>query len=65
MRTDDDLGYYIGSTLTGAEISDAPSVPNEYGEEHEIQFLRISTSRGVFTVSNHNEHNGYYGGSQW
>lgn len=32
------------------------------GRRHEIQFLLITTSKGVFTISNHNEHNGYYGG---
>jgi hypothetical protein len=61
MRTDDDLSYFVGAKLTGAEIKDAPNVPDEYGE-HEVQFLEIQTDRGVFTISNHNEHNGYYDG---
>lgn len=29
---------------------------------HEVQFLHVKTSKGSFAVSNHNEHNGYYGG---
>lgn len=62
MRTDDNLADYIGATLTGAEVKDAPNVPDEYGDEHEVQFLEVQTSAGVLTMSNHNEHNGYYGG---
>ena len=61
MTTDDDLKYYIGSTLMGAVIADAPNRPAEYGE-HEVQFLIVNTSLGDFTVETHNEHNGYYGG---
>ena len=61
MRTDDDLDYYVGSKLLGGEIKDAPSVEAEY-DEHEVQFLEIITDKGSFTMSNHNEHNGYYGG---
>ena len=78
MRTDDDLEYYIGSVLQSAEVRDAPSmVEDDYGEhevrdapsmveddygEHEVAFLEVVTSKGSFTMSNHNEHNGYYGG---
>ena len=62
MRTDDDLEYYIGSVLQSAEVRDAPSmVEDDYGE-HEVAFLEVVTSKGSFTMSNHNEHNGYYGG---
>ena len=61
MRSDDDGGDYRGATFNGAELADAPSEPDEYGE-HEVQFLRISTSKGMFVASSHNEHNGYYGG---
>lgn len=62
MTTDDNLDDYIGATLLGAEIKDVPGHEDEYGEVHEIQFLDIKTSRGVFQMVNHNEHNGYYGG---
>jgi hypothetical protein len=61
MRTDDDLNYYEGATLLDLEIADAPSVEAEY-ETHDVQFLNVKTSKGVFVMSNHNEHNGYYGG---
>lgn len=64
MRTDDDLPYFVGARFLGAEVATAAEVPRDedsYGE-HEIQFLRILTSRGVITIANHNEHNGYYGG---
>jgi len=63
MRTDDDLTHHIGATLVGGEIRDAPDIVEDGGDEaHEVQFLLITTSRGVITLSNHNEHNGYYGG---
>jgi hypothetical protein len=29
---------------------------------HETQFLIVDTTKGSFTIVNHNEHNGYYGG---
>ncbi len=62
MRTDDDLPYYVGATLMDAEIRPAPSVEDEHGEQHDVEFLIITTSKGVFTMASHNEHNGYYGG---
>ena len=61
MRTDDDLPYYVGATFHGVEIKNAPDMEDEY-EVHEVQFLEIITSKGSFTISTHNEHNGYYGG---
>lgn len=61
MVCDDDLTPYIGSKLLGAEVSAGPDEPDEYGT-HEVEFLRVETSAGIFTVANHNEHNGYYGG---
>jgi hypothetical protein len=62
MRTDDDLDSFVGDTLVGIQVKDAPDEVDEYGETHEVQFLEINTNRGTFTVANHNEHNGYYGG---
>ena len=61
MRTDDNLSEFVGAKLLGAEIKEAPSLPDEYGE-HEVEFLEVKTDRGVFTMASHNEHNGYYGG---
>lgn len=62
MRTDDDLGFFIGSELLGAEIKDGPSIDDGFDEVHDVRFLEVQTSNGVFTMSSHNEHNGYYGG---
>lgn len=62
MRTDDNLNDYTGHTLIDIELKNAPDEEDEYGEVHEVQFLEIKTDKGVFTMSNHNEHNGYYGG---
>jgi hypothetical protein len=62
MSCDDDLDDFIGAELLYGELKSAPDQEDEYGEVHEVQFLDIKTSKGVFTISNHNEHNGYYGG---
>ena len=62
MRTDDTLPDYIGATLLGAEVAGAPNVNDDTNDPHEVQFLRVQTDRGTFVMSNHNEHNGYYGG---
>jgi hypothetical protein len=61
MSTDDPIDYYKGLVFMGAEVADGPDEPNEWGE-HETQFLIVNTALGSFTVVNHNEHNGYYGG---
>lgn len=61
MMTDDDLSHYVGAELIGAELESGPDIKAEY-EEHETQFLKVNTSKGVFTMVTHNEHNGYYGG---
>lgn len=59
MATDDNLLEFVGSKLLDIEVRDGPEEGSE--EVHEIQFLLITTSFGVFTMVNHNEHNGYYG----
>ncbi len=61
MQTDDDLDYYVGSELLNIELKDSHYQDNDY-EVHEVQFLDITTRKGVFQIANHNEHNGYYGG---
>lgn len=60
MSTDDDLSYYVGSKLMSAATQSGPSI--EACEYHDTEFLIVTTSVGSFTVVNHNEHNGYYGG---
>lgn len=63
LRTDDDLAYYVGAELRGAQVLDAPDVDLGDGDgAHEVSFLHVETDRGTFTVSAHNEHNGYYDG---
>lgn len=62
MRTDDELPQFEGGVFNGVEIRDADNLATEYDDEHELQFLLVNTSNGVITFSNHNEHNGYYGG---
>lgn len=62
MRTDDKLEEFIGAKLIGATIKYAAPISDEWGYDHEIQFLDVETDRGVFQMASHNEHNGYYGG---
>jgi hypothetical protein len=62
MRTDDNLDEFAGSVLTNIELKDAPDVSDDLGDVHEVQFLVVTTSKGTFTLSSHNDHNGYYGG---
>lgn len=67
MTTDDDLEDFIGEVLEDIEISDGDGVGEDtedsIGECHEIEFLRLKMAGGrTLTVSNHNEHNGWYGG---
>jgi len=62
MDTDDNLSEYSGAKLLDFELKDAPNQEIEYGDCHEIQFLDVKTDKGIFQISNHNEHNGYYGG---
>ena len=61
MLTDDDVSYHIGAKLLAIELRDAPSIEGGYGD-HEVKFLVLKTNRGEIVFSNHNEHNGYYGG---
>lgn len=63
MSTDDNLDYFAGAVFLKAEVRGVAETSKDgYGEEHEIQFLLITTDKGVFTMANHNVHNGYYGG---
>lgn len=62
MHTDDDIKWLIGKTLVGISEKEVKKTTGEYGDPHEIVFLEIMTNDGAVTFSNHNEHNGYYGG---
>lgn len=61
MTCDDDLSSVVGHKLTRIEAKEAPGVSAEY-DEHECVFVEVGTDKGFITVTNHNEHNGYYGG---
>lgn len=72
ITTDDNLEDFVGATLMKAEVREAPMgvvEANEFINEaeveylgHEVQFLLITTSLGVFTLESHNINNGYYSG---
>lgn len=61
MDTSDNLDEFYGSRLMGFTLKDGPSTDQEW-ESHDIQFLDVTTSKGVFQMATHNQHNGYYGG---
>lgn len=61
MRTDDNLESLVGGKLIRIEVKPGPDVDND-GDCHEQVFVEVATDQGFITVSNHNEHNGYYGG---
>lgn len=65
MKTDDDVSSLVGNTLL--EINSKPGPTQDlsdenYEELHETCFIDVLTSGGFITITNHNEHNGYYGG---
>ena len=61
MDCQDDLTSYAGEVFESAELKDGGCLTEGYGDK-ETQFLEIKTSKDTFSVSNYNEHNGYYGG---
>lgn len=61
MVCDDDLTEYVGATLTNVISKPASFVDEDY-DVHETMFIDFETTNGVFTIVNHNSHNGYYGG---
>lgn len=61
MTTDDDVQSLVGGKLRHIELKPGPTV-EEGWEEHETCFVEIATDKGFITLTNHNEHNGYYGG---
>jgi len=61
ITTDDNPADFVGAELLDLE-SEGKEAVGEYGEPHEMEFVRLKTSKGTFTLCTHNEHNGYYGG---
>jgi hypothetical protein len=62
MSCDDELPKFDYDVLLDMEVRDASKVDHDDYDVHDEQFLIVTTSSGVFTVVDHNEHNGYYGG---
>lgn len=62
ITCDDDPKGMIGGTLTKVEVKTHECTTGEYGDDHEMCFVDIETSKGWITICTHNEHNGYYGG---
>jgi hypothetical protein len=62
MSTDDDLAYFVGSEFRDLDLQNFAGTEDYYGSVHDMQFLKVRTSKGVFTLTNHNEHNGFYAG---
>lgn len=60
ISTDDDLNYFADSILISIQICDG--YRTEVEDVHDIQFLKVNTSKGMITFENHNEHSGCYTG---
>jgi hypothetical protein len=76
MACDDDYTGLAGGSLVCIEL-DAAAPPSkdvaettpdpdedDWGSDscHETEFVKVTTTKGSFTLCTHNEHNGYYGG---
>ena len=61
MVCDDNLTEYVGAKLTNVISKPASFVDEDY-DVHETMFIDFETTNGIFTIVNHNSHNGYYGG---
>lgn len=59
LTCDDDLPSFAGAGFLDAEVADSPS---DDGWFHEVQFLRVLTTKGIATFETHNVNNGMYGG---
>lgn len=62
MRTDDDVQSLVGHILLRVTVKEASNLEGVNYGDHEQQFVEVSTTGGLITLVNHNEHNGYYGG---
>lgn len=61
MSTDDDLATLVGRKLVRIQTRPGADIDADY-DYHETCFVEIGTDVGFVTITNHNEHNGYYGG---
>jgi hypothetical protein len=62
MTTDDEVQSLIGGCLLNVEEKPGAEDEEDWGNVHETMFVEVSTDKGFITLTNHNEHNGYYGG---
>jgi len=71
ITCDDDLGatlrggqlVAIDTDAGGSSEADVEAdETNVWAESHDVQFVKVQTTKGGFTLCTHNEHNGYYGG---
>ncbi len=62
MSTDDEPASLIGGKLLHITAKEGPVLDKDNYDCHEQIFVEIGTDKGLITIVNHNEHNGYYGG---
>lgn len=62
MTTDDEITYFIGAEFIDINLRNFQDTESLYGDIHDMQFLEVRTSKGIFTIANHNQHNGCYSG---
>jgi hypothetical protein len=57
-----DFPYYSGAVFLGIDLGENEDITSGDEESHQQQFINVRTDRGVFSLSAHVDHNGYYGG---
>lgn len=62
MTCDDNIDDFTGKVFKDVSIRNGNGINTKGHGDHDIEFLLIHTDNGDITVSNHNEHNGYYSG---
>lgn len=67
MSTDENLDEYIGAELLSIEEVDSnyntKEIKLDAYNSADTCFVRVNTSKGMFTLAVYNDHNGYYGHS--
>ena len=62
MTCDDEVDCLVGGTLVHVVAKAGPVDDSNEHIRHEQVFVEIATTKGSIVITNHNKHNGYYGG---
>lgn len=63
ITCDDDPEALVGGELLSIEEKEGGEPEADYHDMcHDTMFVEVQSSKGLVTLTTHNEHNGYYGG---